>query len=60
MIISLFTPAAKAYFVLTREGGKATSNRIKEVAEKLGWSINETELDKAVDFLDKINLARRE
>jgi uncharacterized protein YwgA len=52
--------AAKAYFVLTREGGRANSNTIKSVAEKLGWSINEVALDKAVDFLDKIHLARRE
>jgi uncharacterized protein YwgA len=52
--------AAKAYFVLTRQGGRANSNTIKSVAEKLGWSINEAELDKSVDFLDKIHLAHRD
>jgi len=49
--------AAKAYFVLIQQGGKANRNTIKAVAEKLGWSISETELDRAIDFLDKIHLA---
>ena len=52
--------AAKAYFVLTREGGRANSNTIKIVAEKLGWSIDETALDRSIDFLDKIDLAHWE
>ena len=49
--------AAKAHIILKREGGKTNRNTIKSVAEKLGWSINETELDRAIDFLDKIHLA---
>jgi len=49
--------AAKAYMILKREGGKTNRNTIKTVAERLGWSIDETELDRAIDFLDKIHLA---
>lgn len=49
--------AAKAYYILTREGGTATKETIKSVAKNLGWSIKETELDRAIDFLDKIHLA---
>ena len=49
--------AAKAHIILKRERGKANRNVIKSVAKKLGWSISETELDRAIDFLDKIHLA---
>ena len=49
--------AAKAYMIINREGGKANKSTIKTIAEKLGWSITETELDRAIDFLDKIKLA---
>ncbi|MCK5643288.1 MAG: hypothetical protein KAJ19_20940 [Gammaproteobacteria bacterium] len=49
--------AAKAYYILTREGGMATKETIRSVAKNLGWSIKEMELDRAIDFLDKIHLA---
>lgn len=52
--------AAKAYIILNQKGGKTNKNTIKSEAEKLGWSISETELDRAIDFLDKINLAHYE
>lgn len=54
--------AAKSYFILTREGSKGTvtTNTIKSIAKKLGWSINEAELDRAIDFLDEIKLAHWE
>lgn len=52
--------AAKAHIILKREKGKANRNSIKSVAEKLGWSISETELDRAIDFLDKIHLSHWE
>lgn len=49
--------AAKAYFILTRQGGTASKETIKTVAQKFGWTINELELEKAIDFLNKIHLA---
>ena len=51
--------AAKAYFILNREGGTTNTETIKSVADKFGWSICEAELDRAIDFLDKTNLAQR-
>ena len=52
--------AAKAYIILKHEGGKTDRNTIKTGAAKLGWSINESELDRAIDFLNKIHLAQWE
>lgn len=49
--------AAKAYFILTREGGTASRETISAVAKNLGWSISEEELDRAISFLDKMHLA---
>ena len=52
--------AAKAYMILKRESGEADKNKIRAVAENLGWSMSETGLDRAIDFLDKIHLAHWE
>jgi len=49
--------AAKAYFILTRQGGTASKETIKTVAQKFGWTIHEQELEKAIDFLNRIHLA---
>lgn len=49
--------AAKAFMILKREGGTADRSTIKTVAGQLGWSIKEEELDRSIDFLEKINLA---
>ena len=50
--------AAKACYILTREGGTATRETIRSVAEKLRWSINKTELNRTINFLDKLHIAR--
>ena len=50
--------AAKAYFILKREGGKTNRETIKTKAKQLGWSINDDGLDKALTFLEKIELVR--
>lgn len=50
--------AAKSCYILTREGGTATRETIMSVAEKLGWSINKTELNRTINFLDKLHIAR--
>ena len=52
--------AAKAHIIQKQEGGTANKDTIKTVAKKLGWSINESELDRAIDFLNKIHLANWE
>lgn len=49
--------AAKIFFVLTRKKGKIYIDTIKDEANNLGWSITESERDRAIDFLNKINLA---
>ena len=52
--------SSKAYYILTRKGGKASWETIRGIANNLGWSIKDADLDKAVDFLDKIHLAHWE
>jgi len=52
--------AAKAYFILTRQGGTASKETIRTMAENLGWSISNTELEKAVEFLSRMHLVHWE
>lgn len=48
--------AAKAFIILDREGGTANRETIKAKAKQLGWSIDDSSLDNALSFLEKINL----
>lgn len=48
--------AAKAFIILDREGGTANKETIKTKAKQLGWSIEDSNLDNALAFLEKINL----
>jgi len=47
--------AAKAYFILKRQGGSANLTTIEKIARRFGWSISSDELRKAVLFLERIN-----
>lgn len=51
--------AAKSYYVLTREGGRATLEDIRRTAESLGWSVSEADVQEAVRFLERLGLVRR-
>ena len=51
--------AAKAYFILTKHGGKASPEQIQKTAKELGWEVSEKELDKSGDFLGKMGLIER-
>ncbi|MFZ1984303.1 MAG: hypothetical protein WAU91_07800, partial [Desulfatitalea sp.] len=48
--------AAKAFIILDREGGTANKETIKTKAKQLGWSIEDSNLDNALTFLEKIKL----
>ncbi len=48
--------AAKAHIIIKRESGNANRETIKKTAKKLGWSIDDCNLDNALTFLEKIDL----
>jgi len=48
--------AAKAYYILTEHGRKATLEAIREMAQGFGWEIGKQELDRAVAFLQSLGL----
>ncbi len=51
--------AAKTFFILKNHGATATFEEIQKVARDLGWEVTEQELDKASDFLEKMDLIER-
>ena len=51
--------AAKSYFILKRQGDKTTVKDIKTIAKDFGWDVKDDKLDKALDFLEKTELAVR-
>lgn len=51
--------AAKAYFLLKRQGGRADLETIKTVARRFGWSVSELDLERAGEFLEKAGLVTR-
>jgi len=48
--------AAKTYFIVTQNHPAASVQEIQSAANKLGWSIQPQEADKATMFLKKMNL----
>jgi uncharacterized protein len=48
--------AAKTYFILKNHGSTATFEEIQKIAQSLGWEVTERELNKAADFLEKMDL----
>lgn len=48
--------AAKTFFILQREGGKATTEQISEAAKRLGWNPSANEVAESSDFLQRLNL----
>jgi len=51
--------AAKAYYILTRLGRKATIAEISAMLPKFGWSVDPEELEKATSFLTKMHLVQQ-
>lgn len=49
--------AAKAYFLLTQKGGPAKTIDLVLMARQFGWSVSETDIRRAVDFLQRLGLA---
>ncbi len=52
--------AAKAYFLLMEQDGKATPQAIEDLAPKFKWNLDKGAIKEAVDFLEEIHLAHRE
>ena len=48
--------AGKSFMILSREGGRTNKETIKTKAKQLGWSIDDSSLDNALSFLEKIGL----
>lgn len=51
--------AAKAFYVLTKLHGKAKLEDIAGMLPKFGWSVSQTELEKASDFLENADLVTK-
>jgi len=48
--------AAKTYYLLDKKRGRAKFSEIGEMAREFGWSVDESEIEKASYFLEKIEL----
>jgi len=48
--------AAKAYYILEKEGGSSTLEEIKELLPKFNWSVSDAQLKGAAEFLRKAAL----
>lgn len=52
--------AAKSYFILNRERSTLTDNQIKGKASDFDWDITEDSINRASDFLVKMELVKRQ
>jgi len=50
--------AAKAYYILAKEGGSAPLERIKALLPRFNWSVTDDQLKRAENFLRKASLVR--
>lgn len=50
--------AAKAYYILTEKNSRMASDDIREAGSKLGWKIERDSLEKAISFLEKLDLLK--
>jgi uncharacterized protein YwgA len=48
--------AAKAYYILEKEGGSSTLEKIKELLPKFNWSVDDAQLKGAAEFLRRATL----
>ena len=51
--------AAKSYFLLANKGAAAHSTELVAMARRFGWSVTEEEIEKAITFLERLDLATR-
>ena len=50
--------AAKAYFVLKKEGKPMTADQIRERSERFGWTVGEDDIQVAIDILRKLDFIK--
>jgi uncharacterized protein len=50
--------AAKAYYILTKQGKEMSRTELRQEAQKFDWSIQENSLASAVHFLERVGLAK--
>lgn len=48
--------AAKTFFLLQQEGGKATAEQISEAAKRLGWNPSPSEVAESSGFLQRLGM----
>ncbi len=48
--------ASKAYFILKREGKEMASTEIKQKAKDFNWNLKESDINKAVKILERLDL----
>jgi uncharacterized protein YwgA len=51
--------AAKAYFVLKKQGQPMTNAKIRDKAKTFGWNIADPQIDSAITFLENMDLVKR-
>jgi len=51
--------AAKAYHIVSQKEEKVSLSDIKKMAKKFGWSVENSELKKAANFLEQIDLVKQ-
>ena len=56
--IPILSCAAKVHYILKKRGGAMTSKQIQEEAQNLGWRLTTEQMEKAVELLQRLELAR--
>ena len=52
--------AAKAYFILNKEGRPLTKKQIREKARDFGWKVGENDIDTAIDILKNLDFVKEQ
>ena len=52
--------AAKAYFILSKEGKPMSEAQIREKAKEFGWNVNGNDIHMAVNILGKLGFAEKQ
>jgi len=52
--------AAKTYFMLGQNKGRANKSSLVELARRFGWSVNEEQIDDAANYLETLGLVELE
>jgi len=52
--------AAKAHFILSKQGTPMSKAQIREKAKEFGWNVKDNDIDIAISILKKLNFVKRE